>query len=174
MKPPSANRQARCGPAHAESDRRLHTGAVGVVGWQRTDAAPRAGSPLAPLPALRRQSLADAKAAAKVAGVETAAGAEWGEGDATHAMPRSAVEGTPVGPTLPFPKLDISFAWHAWFGDAWSKVTVVGQLIQASIAGSTQEQLECLVGEGPMKNLGQMKYLVPAMFWVLYPLFVVI
>ena len=42
------------GPAHVERDRWLHTGAGGVLGWRRTDRAPRAGSLLGPSPALRR------------------------------------------------------------------------------------------------------------------------
>ena len=47
-----------------------------------------------------------------------------------------------------------------------SMVNGVGQLMQSAIAGSTQERLECLAGEG------RMKHLVPAVLWGLYPLFV--
>ena len=47
-----------------------------------------------------------------------------------------------------------------------SMVNGVGQLMQSAIAGSTQERLECLVGEG------RMKHLVPAAIWGHCPLFV--
>ena len=66
------------------------------------------------------------------------------------------------------PKLDINFAWPAWFGDAVSKAYIVGQLMPSAIAGFTQERVRCLVGEG------RMAHPVPAVFWVLHPLCVVI
>ena len=55
----------------------------------------------------------------------------------------------------------------AWNTEVWGRVAAVGKMMQSSIAGSTQERLECLASEG------QNEHLVPANFYVLYPLSVV-
>ena len=47
-------------------------------------------------------------------------------------------------------------------------VSIVGQLMLSAMAGFTQERAQCLAGEG------RMAHPVPAVFWVLHPLCVVI
>ena len=42
-----------------------------------------------------------------------------------------------------------------------AKVMALSQLVQGSLAGSTEERLECMVGEG------QMEHLSPAICWAL-------
>ena len=80
----------------------------------------------------------------------------------------ASVAGNQSSTSLVVPSVDVNFQWPNWFRGVWARLTLFVVILQGSLAGSTQEKLECMMGDGLMRHL------VPVVYWRVYPALVMV